>query len=157
MTLQCVQAVLILWHAIVVGEGSSRLGILPGGPSPFIIWYASCNMRKFRNVMFPLWFGLLGGSFVFLDVGPSILFLVFPLTWVLWFLFYWQGFITLRLLSSIYLSLSLSFVFWGTFNLSLLNATIIIHELCIAVVPVRLVGGQYQILPLFFTYWKRAQ
>jgi hypothetical protein len=32
------------------------------------------------NLMFPLWFALLGGSFffVFLDVGPSILFLVFP-------------------------------------------------------------------------------
>jgi hypothetical protein len=29
--------------------------------------------------MFSLWFGLLGGSFVFLDVGPSILILVFPL------------------------------------------------------------------------------
>jgi hypothetical protein len=29
--------------------------------------------------MFPLWFTLLGGSFVFLDVGPSILFAVFPL------------------------------------------------------------------------------
>ncbi len=29
--------------------------------------------------MFPLWFALLGGSFVFLDVGPSILFLVSPL------------------------------------------------------------------------------
>ncbi len=29
------------------------------------------------NLMFPLWFALLGGSFVFLDVGPSILFLVF--------------------------------------------------------------------------------
>ncbi len=28
--------------------------------------------------MFPLWFALLGGSFVFLDVGPSILFLVVP-------------------------------------------------------------------------------
>jgi hypothetical protein len=27
--------------------------------------------------MFPLWFALLGGSFVFLDAGPSILFLVF--------------------------------------------------------------------------------
>jgi hypothetical protein len=26
-----------------------------------------------------LWFDLLGGSFVFLDMGPSILFLVFPL------------------------------------------------------------------------------
>jgi len=30
--------------------------------------------------MFPLWFTLfLGGSFVFLDLGPSILFLVFSL------------------------------------------------------------------------------
>ncbi len=38
--------------------------------------------------MFPLWFTLLGGSFVFVDVGLSILFLVFPLFWVLW-----QGFI----------------------------------------------------------------
>jgi hypothetical protein len=28
--------------------------------------------------MFPSWFVLLGGSFVFLDVGTSILFLVFP-------------------------------------------------------------------------------
>ncbi len=27
--------------------------------------------------MFPLWFALLGGSFVFLDVGPSILFPLF--------------------------------------------------------------------------------
>jgi hypothetical protein len=27
--------------------------------------------------MFPLWFTLFGDSFVFLDVGPSILFLVF--------------------------------------------------------------------------------
>jgi hypothetical protein len=31
-----------------------------------------------KNLMFPLWFALLGGSFVFLDVGHSILFLVFP-------------------------------------------------------------------------------
>jgi hypothetical protein len=43
--------------------------------------------------MFPLWLALLGGSFVFLDMGPSILFLVFRLLWVLWFLFDWQGFI----------------------------------------------------------------
>ncbi len=28
--------------------------------------------------MFPLWFALLDGSFVFLDIGPSILFLVLP-------------------------------------------------------------------------------
>ncbi len=43
--------------------------------------------------MFPFWFTLLGGSFVFLDVGPSNLFLVFPLFWLLWFLFHWHGFI----------------------------------------------------------------
>jgi hypothetical protein len=35
--------------------------------------------------MFPLWSTFLGGSFVFLDVGPSILFLVFPFFGVLWF------------------------------------------------------------------------
>jgi hypothetical protein len=29
--------------------------------------------------MFPLWFTFVGGSFVFLDAGPSILFLVFLL------------------------------------------------------------------------------
>ncbi len=45
--------------------------------SPFPIWYASCDRRGFRNLMFPLWFALIGGSFVFLDVGPSILFLLF--------------------------------------------------------------------------------
>jgi len=42
--------------------------------------------------MFPLWFARLGGSFVFLDVGPSH-FLVFRLFWVLWFNYGWQGFI----------------------------------------------------------------
>ncbi len=46
------------------------------------------------NLMFPLWFALLGGSFVFLVVAsPSILFLVFPLFWVLWFIYGWQGYI----------------------------------------------------------------
>jgi hypothetical protein len=29
--------------------------------------------------MFPLWFTIFGGFVVFLDLGPSILFLVFPL------------------------------------------------------------------------------
>ncbi len=33
----------------------------------------------FRNLMFPSWLALLGGFSVFLDVGPSILFLAFPL------------------------------------------------------------------------------
>jgi hypothetical protein len=43
--------------------------------------------------MFPLWLTLLSGSFVFLDVGPSILFLVFSLFWVLSFIYDGQGFI----------------------------------------------------------------
>jgi hypothetical protein len=42
----------------------------------------------FGNLMFPLWFALLGSSFVFLVVAsPSILFLVFSLLWVLWFIY----------------------------------------------------------------------
>jgi hypothetical protein len=45
--------------------------------------------------MLALWFTFLGGSFVFLDAGPSILFLVFPLFGVLWFTDHWQGFIIL--------------------------------------------------------------
>jgi hypothetical protein len=50
--------------------------------------------------MFPLWFILLGGFIVFLDVGPSILFLVFPpFFWVLWFISDWQGFINRELVS----------------------------------------------------------
>jgi len=36
------------------------------------------NRRGFGNLIFPLWFALIGDSFVFLDVGFSILFLVFP-------------------------------------------------------------------------------
>ncbi len=38
-----------------------------------------------------------GGSFVFLDVGPSILFLVFPFCWVLWLINGGQGFINVIL------------------------------------------------------------
>ncbi len=43
--------------------------------------------------MFPLLFTFLGDSFVFLDMGPSFLFFVFPLLFeVLWFIYDWQGF-----------------------------------------------------------------
>jgi hypothetical protein len=49
------------------------------------------------NLMFPLWFALLGGSFVFLDVAPSILFLVSPWGGVGgWFTYRWQGFIMFK-------------------------------------------------------------
>ncbi len=43
-----------------------------------LIWYASGNRRGFGNLMFPLWFTLIRGSFVFLDMGPFNLFLVSP-------------------------------------------------------------------------------
>jgi hypothetical protein len=36
-----------------------------------------------KNLMFLLWFAFLGGSLVFLDEGPFILFFVFPLFWML--------------------------------------------------------------------------
>jgi hypothetical protein len=47
----------------------------------------SCNLIISTNFMFPLWFALLGGPFVFLDVGPSFSFLVFPLYGVIWFIY----------------------------------------------------------------------
>jgi hypothetical protein len=50
--------------------------------SSYLICYL--NSKGFENLMVPLWFALLGGSFVFLDMGPSILFLVFLPFWVLW-------------------------------------------------------------------------
>jgi len=59
---------------------------------PFLIRYASCDKRGFGSLMFPLWFALIGDSFVFLDMGPSILFLVFQ---VLWLIYGWQGFINI--------------------------------------------------------------
>jgi hypothetical protein len=43
--------------------------------------YASGDWSRFRNLMFALWFTLLGGSFVFFDIGPSILFLIFAYFW----------------------------------------------------------------------------
>jgi len=45
---------------------------------PYSIWYAYHDRKGFGNLMFSLWFGLFGGSFVFLDVSPSILFFIFP-------------------------------------------------------------------------------
>ncbi len=59
--------------------------------------------------MFPSWFVLLVGSFVFLDMGPSILFLVFPLLFGCFGLFMIrQGFIIPGLLSPDLKSLFLS-------------------------------------------------
>jgi hypothetical protein len=83
----------ILRCAVAVGEGFSRLGLLSGGTPRS---YASHDKSGFGNLMFSLWFAVLGGSFVFLDMmGPFILFIVFSLFfWVLWFIYDWQGFIS---------------------------------------------------------------
>jgi hypothetical protein len=51
------------------------------------------GLLGFGNLIFPLGFALLGGSFIFWDMGPSSLYLVFPLFWVLWFIYDWQGLI----------------------------------------------------------------
>jgi len=70
--------ILILRCVVVEGEGSSRLGLLSRGPSPFLIGYTCDDKKGFGNLRFHLGFTLLGGSFVFLNVAPFILFLVFP-------------------------------------------------------------------------------
>jgi hypothetical protein len=49
--------------------------------------------------MFHLWTALFGGSFIFLDVGPSILLLVFPFLWGALVFYDWQGFIILIVVS----------------------------------------------------------
>jgi len=77
MALYYAHAVSILRH--VVNEGLFEL--LSKGLPLFVFDMFFCDERGFGNLMFPLWFVLLGGSFVFLDMGPSILFLVFPLFW----------------------------------------------------------------------------
>ncbi len=65
-------------RVVVIGEGSFRQNIFLGGP-PLSLFDMLLVTEGFKNLMFPLWFTLLGGSFVFLDTGPSILFLAFPL------------------------------------------------------------------------------
>jgi hypothetical protein len=65
------------------------------GAIAFLYLHVTPVSMQLISFMFPLSFALLGGSFVFLDVGPFILFLVFPLFFfgVLWFIYDWQGFI----------------------------------------------------------------
>jgi len=57
---------------MLLGEGLSRLGLLSGGPSLSLFDMLLVAWRGFENLMFPLWFTLSCGSFVFLDVGSSI-------------------------------------------------------------------------------------
>jgi len=75
--LQRVHATSLLKHAIAIGEGSSRLGVLAKGP-PFSLFICFSWREGFEKLDVPLVVTLLGGSFVFLDVGPSILSLLFP-------------------------------------------------------------------------------
>jgi len=92
VVLQWVHAISILRWVVVVDEGFFRLGILSDGPLfPYLICFLW--QEGVWELDVPLWFALLGGSFVFLNMRCPILFLLFPLFWVLWFLFDWQGFI----------------------------------------------------------------
>jgi len=43
------------------------------------VWARGGGAAGFENLMFPLWFALLGDSFVFKNMSPFILFLVFSL------------------------------------------------------------------------------
>jgi hypothetical protein len=58
-------------------EASSRLNLLSRGPPLSLfdmlphVSRGLGNLMGFGNLMFPLWFALLGGSFVFLDMSPS--------------------------------------------------------------------------------------
>ncbi len=82
---------------VIVDESFSILGVLSRGSFPFLIWYASCHKRGFRNLVFPMWFILLGGSFVFFWMWVLLLCSLYspPLFFlVLWFSYDWQGFIT---------------------------------------------------------------
>jgi hypothetical protein len=88
-----VHVISILKHVVVIGESFFELSILLSHPALSSFHMLLATKRGFGNLMFPLCFTLLGGSFVFLDTSPSILFLVFPLFWVLWFMYDWQGFI----------------------------------------------------------------
>jgi len=74
-----VKAISILKHVIAIGEGSSRLGVLLGGSPLSLFDMLLRRGRGFGNLMFTLWFTLVGGLFVFLDACLSILFFVFPL------------------------------------------------------------------------------
>jgi len=71
----------VLRHVVAIGEGLFTLGVFSKGP-PFS-YYVAHDKRGFGNLMFPLWFALLGGRFFSLGVSPSILFLVFPF-WGAW-------------------------------------------------------------------------
>jgi len=68
MTLQHGQAISILQCVVAVGEGSTRLSVLLGGPS-FYYWICFLQPEGVWEL--------------------DVLFLVFPLFWVLWFFYDW--------------------------------------------------------------------
>ncbi len=59
MTLQCVQSISILRCAVAIGEGV----LLGGHPLSLFDMLVTTTKRELKNLMFPLWFALLGGSF----------------------------------------------------------------------------------------------
>ncbi len=69
----------ILRCDVGVGESLSKLGVLSRGLPLSLLDMLLVIGGELKNLIFPLQFAFLDGSFVFLDVGPFILFLVFPL------------------------------------------------------------------------------
>jgi len=61
----------ILKHAIAVGEGFSKLGILSKGP-PLSLFDMLIAIKGVQKLDVPLVVCLLGGLFIFFDMGPSI-------------------------------------------------------------------------------------
>jgi hypothetical protein len=79
--------------AFAVGEGFSKLSVLSGGPPfPYLICFSRWERvweLDVPLVVCPLrWFFLSSWAWVL-----PFLFLVFPLFWVLWFIFDLEGFI----------------------------------------------------------------
>jgi len=89
-------ATILMWQAIITGEGSSRLGVFSSvRPLSFfntLLRIVGSTMWLFLTPLTcpPCWPFLFSG----LHMGPFLLFLVFPLFWVLCLSKVWHGLIT---------------------------------------------------------------
>jgi hypothetical protein len=92
-----VQVSSILRCDVGVGESLSKLGVLSRGLPLSLLDMLLVIGGELKNLIFPLQFAFLDGSFVFLDVGVlSFCSLYSPFLGVLWFSYGWQGFIKLK-------------------------------------------------------------
>jgi len=92
-----VQVISILRCDVGVGESLLKLGVLSRGLPLSLLDMLLVIGGELKNLIFPLQFALLDGSFVFLDVGVlSFCSLYSPFLEVLWFIYGWQGFLKLK-------------------------------------------------------------